>query len=236
MLARKLTDVLPSFSRRRRPRSPDREASLDRRWNASMGGYLPARIGRFTQGEAAVLAIVAQECALHGLCTLAVDAIAALAGTCARLVQYAIGIADAKGVLVRRERRRRGRKSLTNEIRIVDPFWRDWIKVRARKAKAMIAARTTAAISAPFIVDERKRVSERCKTAEIVASVKLSDEERAKWRDAFAELVAKLKATSAELAVAERFRGCKSAHATSRFFIDSRVANGEILAPATSSG
>ncbi len=46
-----------------------------------MSGAIPATIAaNFTQGENAALTVIARQCQRGGVCTLAIDAIAALAG------------------------------------------------------------------------------------------------------------------------------------------------------------
>ena len=65
----------------KRPRSPDRQASLERRRRQAMSGVVPAKIAAsFTMGELAVLTVIARQCQRAGVCTLHIDAIAALAG------------------------------------------------------------------------------------------------------------------------------------------------------------
>jgi hypothetical protein len=65
----------------KRPRSPDRQASLERRRRQAMSGVVPAKIAAaFTMAELAVLTVIARQCQRAGVCTLPVDAIAALAG------------------------------------------------------------------------------------------------------------------------------------------------------------
>ncbi len=65
----------------RSPRSPDRQASLERRRRQAMSGVVPAKIAAaFTMAELAVLAVIARQCQRTGVCTLHIDAIAALAG------------------------------------------------------------------------------------------------------------------------------------------------------------
>jgi hypothetical protein len=113
---------------RREPRSPDRQASIERRRRQAMSGIVPAKIAAsFTQGENAVLTIVARQ---GGACTLPIDAIAALAGVARTTVKRALRQARLVGLLLVRERRIPGRKSLTNIITIVSKEWLGWLKIR----------------------------------------------------------------------------------------------------------
>src|SRR5206468_2135948 len=79
--ARKVVPTIPTPPKRptgSRPRSP---ASLERRRRWVASGWLPPQVAaRFSQGEAAVLAVVAAEASRHGQCDLPLGAVAALAG------------------------------------------------------------------------------------------------------------------------------------------------------------
>jgi hypothetical protein len=121
------------FPPRRRPVSPDRIASRDRRRLLACSGPMPpALAARFTTGELAVLRIVADEVTEKGVCGLCIDAIAARAGVCARLAQAAIRLAEGDGLLTIQERRHQGRRSDPNLIRIISREWQAWMK-RARR-------------------------------------------------------------------------------------------------------
>jgi hypothetical protein len=121
------------FPPRRRPVSPDRIASRDRRRLLACSGPMPpALASRFTTGQLAVLRIVADEVAEKGVCGLCIDAIAARAGVCARLAQAAIRLAEGDGLLTVQERRHQGRRSDPNLIRIISREWQAWMK-RARR-------------------------------------------------------------------------------------------------------
>jgi hypothetical protein len=113
---------------RREPRSPDRRASIERRRRQAMSGVVPAKIAAsFTMAELAVLTVIARQCQRSGVCTLPVDAIAALAGCCRTAVQNALREARKLGLLLIKERRIPGRKSLTNVVRVVSREWLSWI-------------------------------------------------------------------------------------------------------------
>jgi hypothetical protein len=121
------------FPPRRRPVSPDRIASRDRRRLLACSGPMPpALAARFTTGQLAVLRIVADEVTEKGVCGLCIDAIAARAGVCARLAQAAIRLAEGDGLLTVQERRHQGRRSDPNLIRVISREWQAWMK-RARR-------------------------------------------------------------------------------------------------------
>lgn len=82
----------------------------------------------YTEGERAVLTVIAGEVKHHGLCDLAVDRIAAIAGLSRTTVQNAIREARALGHLSVENRPRKGQKNLTNLVRIVSPEWLAWLK------------------------------------------------------------------------------------------------------------
>jgi len=124
----------PRASARRRQRSPDRQASIERRRRLVASGPLPPPLAaRFTWGEQAVMRIVGDECRAHGCCTLHIDAIAARAGVHRTTVQNALREAQGRGevpgvpIISVQERRRKGQRSLTNIIRIVSREWSDWL-------------------------------------------------------------------------------------------------------------
>jgi len=124
----------PRASARRPQRSPDRQASIERRRRLVASGPLPPPLAaRFTWGEIAVMRIVGDECRAHGCCTLHIDAIAARAGVHRTTVQNALREAQGRGevpntpIISVQERRRTGQRSLTNIIRVVSREWRDWL-------------------------------------------------------------------------------------------------------------
>jgi hypothetical protein len=113
----------------RRPRSPDRQASLERRRRQAASGAVPAKIAAsFTPAEIAVLTVIGRQCQGSGVCVLPIDAIAALAGCCRTSVQNALRQARGLGLILVKERRIPGQKSLTNVIRIISPEWRNWLE------------------------------------------------------------------------------------------------------------
>lgn len=127
---------------RRPPRTPDRQRSIERRRRIAASGALPPALAcRFTTGEIAVLSVVAREIQRRGRCELHVDALAALAGVCRRLVQNALRAAAAAGIIVVQERRRRGAPSLSNVVTIVDLSWRAWLRLNNRQGAGSCAPR-----------------------------------------------------------------------------------------------
>lgn len=128
---------LSIFPPRRVQRSPDRARSIERRRTLAASGPMPPTLAcRFTTGELAVLRIVADESKQHGGCRLHLDAIAARAGVCRSTAQNALRQARLLGLLTVLERRRRGRPSLTNVVRIVSREWRLWLE---RKVGGLLA-------------------------------------------------------------------------------------------------
>jgi hypothetical protein len=108
--------------------SPDRRRSSERRRTLAASGFLPPQIAcRFTQGEQAVLSIVAAEALQHGACDRSLAELAARAGVCRTLARSAIRLAARLGLVSIELRPRRGRKSLTNLVRVTDPAWRAWL-------------------------------------------------------------------------------------------------------------
>jgi hypothetical protein len=119
------------FAPRRRPRSPDREASRYRRRMIGGSSVMPANMrGCYTEGERAVLRIIVGEVKHHGFCDLPIDKMAALAGACRTTVQTTLHEARRQWHLRITERPRPGRKNLTNIVEIVSPKWRAWLKLQ----------------------------------------------------------------------------------------------------------
>jgi hypothetical protein len=114
----------------KRPRSPDRQVSLQRRRRQAMSGVVPAKIAAsFTISELAVLTVTARQCQRTGVCTLHIDAIAALAGVSRTSVQNALRQARLRGLILVKERLIPGQPSLTNIVSIISKEWVAWLKL-----------------------------------------------------------------------------------------------------------
>lgn len=122
----------PSASRfkpRQRPRSPDRKASRDRRRMLGGSSAVPPQLRHcYTEGQRAVLCIVAGEVGRRGVCDLSIDKIAALAGVCRTTVQTTLHEAKRLGHVRITERPQPGRKHLPNVVEIISAEWRVWLK------------------------------------------------------------------------------------------------------------
>lgn len=138
------------FKPRRHQVSPDRAKSRDRRRKLALSGPMPPALAAgFTNGQLAVLGVVANEVMeSQGPCTLCVEAIAATAGVSRRLAQAALRLAEGDGLLSIEERPRKGQPHDTNRVRIVSKDWYAWIErrhrtaLRKREAEAAGAATT----------------------------------------------------------------------------------------------
>ena len=114
---------------RQRPRSPNRQASRERRRLLGGSGALPNTIRHhYTEGQRSVLCVVGGEIKRTGQCSLPIDAIAAKAGVCRTTVQTTLHEARRLGHVSIQERPQSGRKSLTNIVRITDASWHAWLK------------------------------------------------------------------------------------------------------------
>lgn len=117
------------FRSRQHPRSPDRQASRERRRRLGGSSALPDTIRHhYTEGQRAVLCIVAGEVKHHGVCDLPIDKIAALAGVCRTTVQTTMHEARRLFHIKITERPVEGRKHLPNLVEITSEDWRKWIK------------------------------------------------------------------------------------------------------------
>ncbi|MCJ2137335.1 hypothetical protein MKK69_25365 [Methylobacterium sp. J-026] len=111
-----------------RARTPE---SLARRRRMAAGGYLPpALVAAFTQGEQAVLAIVAMEVGMWGKCTLALGHMAALAGVCLTIAKRALRHARTLGLVEVEERKVSRSRNDTNVVRVTSRAWAAWLRTR----------------------------------------------------------------------------------------------------------
>ncbi len=115
--------------KRYRPRSPDREASRHRRRMLGGSGVMPDKIRlHYTEGERAVLCVVAGEVQRQGHCDLPIDAIAARAGVSRTTTQNALRQAAILRHVKVTRRPRLGAKSLTNVVEVISLEWLAWIR------------------------------------------------------------------------------------------------------------
>src|SRR4051812_7460638 len=116
------------FPPRRLQRAPLRPVAIARRRHLAASGPMPPTLAcKFTVSELAVLRIIGDEVRQHGHCDRCVDELAARAGVCRRMVQNAIREAARLGLLTVEERRREGRRNLSNLVRIVAKEWMLWL-------------------------------------------------------------------------------------------------------------
>lgn len=115
-----------------RPRKPE---SMARRRRWATAGYLPpAFAAAFTQGEQAVLAVVALEVGKRGTCTLALGHIAALAGVSETTAKRALRQARTLGLVTVEERRLSRSRNDTNVLRVASREWAAWLRLRLPRA------------------------------------------------------------------------------------------------------
>jgi hypothetical protein len=154
------------FTPRQRQRSPDRKASRDRRRMLGGSSALPDNLRHhYTEGQRAVLCIVAGEVKRTGVCDFPIDKIAALAGVCRTTVQTTLHEARRLLHIKITERPQPGRKHLPNVIEIVSPEWHTWIK-RGPSAGGRIGSSSVKMVSTTKITDLRKRVADERMRAE----------------------------------------------------------------------
>ncbi len=155
------------FVSRAHARSPDRKASRDRRRKLGGSGTLPHHMREnYTEGQRAVLTIIAGEIKHHGTCDLYIGKISALAGVCRTTAQTTLHEAARLGHISVTERRRPGRKNLTNIIRIISPEWIAWVK-RAPSAHRQIGSNLVKKVSPTKSTDSKKESLAKSKCSEI---------------------------------------------------------------------
>ena len=149
--------ALRQFAPRQRQRSPDRKASRDRRRTLGGSSALPDNLRcYYTEGQRAVLCVVALEVKRHGVCDWPIDRIAAIAGVGRTTVQTTMHEARRLGHITITERPRCGCKSLTNIVRISSQEWQTWL-TRAPSAARLIGSNPSKMVSTTKIIDIRKK-------------------------------------------------------------------------------
>lgn len=112
---------------------PRTAASVERRRSlASQGWFPPAIAARFTVGEQAALAVIAQEVARDGACELFNEKIAALAGVARSTVKRALKAAQGLGFIQIEERRLTAWRNDANVVTIIDAGWLLWLRMRRK--------------------------------------------------------------------------------------------------------
>lgn len=136
--------VIKNRFSRKYQRSPDRNRSWQRKRRiGSKSISMPPEISElFTEGERAALNILANVVKENSICEWPIDKIAAIAGVCRRTVQNAISSAKAAGLITVQIRPVRGRKNLTNLIRIVSKSWKSWLRRSASSFRLAIGCKT----------------------------------------------------------------------------------------------
>ena len=144
---------------RRRPRSSDRQASLERRRGVAFSGGMPSSLARlFTPGQVAVLSVVGREAARgRPTCELPLSQIEALAGVGRTTAQEALRLAKGLGLVWVRERRRRGERSETNVVTVLSKGWWRWLKRHVAPNASEEAPRKGARAAGPGGVGSGKR-------------------------------------------------------------------------------
>ena len=148
---------LGRFTKRPYRRCPNREASRNRRRKLGGSGALPANLrDHYTEGERAVLCVVASEIKRQGICDWPIDKIAAYAGVCRTLAQGALRQAKRRGHLSITERPVQGRKHLTNIVHICCNEWLAWLK-RGFATACLIGLKPVKNLSTTEIIELRKK-------------------------------------------------------------------------------
>jgi hypothetical protein len=113
----------------KKQRSPDKQASIERRRKlARQSPVPPQHVHEFTQGQHAAITVVVGEIRRVGFCDWCIAKIGAVAGICETLVREAMRKARDLGLLSSEQRPRKGQKSLTNIVRIMNRAWAGWLK------------------------------------------------------------------------------------------------------------
>jgi hypothetical protein len=140
----------PRASVRRRQRSPDKQASIERRRRLAASGPMPPAIAaKFSTGELAVLKVVGDAVRHRGRCDMCMDEIAGRAGVCRRLAQMAIREAEGIGLLAIQERRLSATRNDTNVVTIISAEWLDWLRIGPKGGGCKSIPTTQHSVSSP---------------------------------------------------------------------------------------
>jgi len=124
------------FPRRGPQRSPDRQRSLEVRRTLGSSSVLPPALRKhFTAGEQSVIYAVLEEARAKGYCESCNGRISTRSQQSLATVHRAVRKARQLGVFTVHERRRRGRRSHTNIIRVASQdvrMWRGVVPTRQR--------------------------------------------------------------------------------------------------------
>jgi hypothetical protein len=119
----------------------------------------------FTEGERAVLCVVAGEIKRHGICDLTIDEIGDRAGVARTTVQNAMHEGRRLCLLKITERSVRGCKSKTNLVEIISHEWMVWIKRAPSAARRIGSTFKNASSSKNIGLDKRERIESNKATA-----------------------------------------------------------------------
>jgi hypothetical protein len=117
------------FPRRREQRSPDKQASYERRHRLAYSGAMPRHLApRLTIGEMAVMRVIADEYTRVARCELSLAAIAARAGVRRKTAKLATQKARDERLISIEERPVRAERHKPNLIRIISFEWLKWLR------------------------------------------------------------------------------------------------------------
>lgn len=125
----------------------DESLERRRRWAAS-GRLPPVLAAKFTMGEVAVLAVLAETVIRYGDCRRCIEQIAAIAGVCRSTVKNAVRQAETLGLVSVERRPQTAWRNLPNIVRIIAPEWQTWNRLtrrsppRGRGVKSLTSSNT----------------------------------------------------------------------------------------------
>lgn len=125
----KAASFLGKFAKRyKRNENPDASTKLRRMLGGKSFSLPPEICKMFTEGQRAVLHVIANVVKQNGCCDWPRDKIAFQAGVSRRTMQYTIKKASSLGFLSIQYRRLAPNRNDTNIIRLVCSVWKSWLK------------------------------------------------------------------------------------------------------------
>lgn len=157
--------VAPVVLRTRQGSRPRTSESMVRRRRWAASGRLPPGLAcQFTQGEVAVMSVVARQVVKTGDCRLPLDHIAAIAGVSRSTVRNAMKQARLVGAVTVEERRLSRWRNAPNVVRIVSAAWVSWLRMGRledhREGGRKSVSRTTTEDSRSPLEGSQKRTAE----------------------------------------------------------------------------
>lgn len=182
---RKVVPPPRQASRKALGSTPRTGESLERRRRWAASGRLPPSLAaKFTLGETAALAVLADTVVRYGDCRRCIEQIAALAGVCRSTVKNAFRQAETLGLITIERRTQTAWRNLPNIVRIVASDWQAWNRLarQSHPREGGVKSSTRTNTQGPRQWEKRRlRTSRRLPKRQSVAPEESPDENSRDW-------------------------------------------------------